>query len=310
MGKKGPAFYAVRRGRQPGVYLTWEECLAQVTEFRGPAFKKFPTEEEAWNFVGPDVKKPPSSGKDAEEQSSDGGRKYPQEGGSKKPGGSSGGAKGSGPNKASTSRATAAASTAAAKSSGKRRADLSSDEDEEPAKRMKATPAQPPLPTTTVVATTELKPQEFLGDVPVVYTDGCCTMNGKHGACAGIGVYWGDDSPLNLSEKLHGRQTNQRAEIVAACRALEQAHSMKLEKLALYTDSKFTINGITKWVKNWKKKGWVLSTGGPVVNKEDFERLDKLNEGIEVSWMYVPGHSGHKGNEAADKLAKCGSKRK
>uniref|UniRef100_S4RD12 Ribonuclease H1 n=1 Tax=Petromyzon marinus TaxID=7757 RepID=S4RD12_PETMA len=287
MGKKGPAFYAVRRGRQPGVYLTWEECLAQVTEFRGPAFKKFPTEEEAWNFVGPD------------------------EGGSKKPGGSSAGAKGSGPNKASTSRAAAAAatSTAAAKSGGKRRADLSSDEDEEPAKRMKATPAQPP-PTTTTVATTELKPQEFLGDVPVVYTDGCCTMNGKHGACAGIGVYWGDDSPLNLSEKLQGRQTNQRAEIIAACRALEQAHSMKLEKLVLYTDSKFTINGITKWVKNWKKKGWVLSTGGPVVNKEDFERLDKLNEGIEVSWMYVPGHSGHKGNEAADKLAKCGSKKK
>lgn len=35
-----------------------------------------------------------------------------------------------------------------------------------------------------------------VGDAVVVYTDGCCTKNGRHGACAGIGVYWGPSHPL------------------------------------------------------------------------------------------------------------------
>ena len=34
------------------------------------------------------------------------------------------------------------------------------------------------------------------GDAVVVYTDGCCSGNGKIGARAGIGVYWGRDHPL------------------------------------------------------------------------------------------------------------------
>ena len=29
----------------------------------------------------------------------------------------------------------------------------------------------------------------------VVYSDGCCFNNGRHGAKAGIGVYWGDGDP-------------------------------------------------------------------------------------------------------------------
>ena len=28
-------------------------------------------------------------------------------------------------------------------------------------------------------------------DQPIVYTDGCCTKNGRQGARAGVGVYWG-----------------------------------------------------------------------------------------------------------------------
>uniref|UniRef100_A0A674EYI1 Ribonuclease H1 n=1 Tax=Salmo trutta TaxID=8032 RepID=A0A674EYI1_SALTR len=111
----------------------------------------------------------------------------------------------------------------------------------------------------------------------------------------------------NVSEPLDGRQTNQRAELQAACKALEQAKEMNIKKLVLYTDSKFTINGVTSWVKNWKLNNWRLNSGGPVINKEDFEKLDMLNEELEVVWLHIPGHAGYLGNEEADRLSRDGA---
>ncbi|TTF11761.1 Ribonuclease H1 [Bagarius yarrelli] len=147
----------------------------------------------------------------------------------------------------------------------------------------------------------------YMGDAVVVYTDGCCSKNGRHGARAGIGVYWGPNHPFNVAERLSGRQTNQRAELQAACKALEQAIDMDIRKLVLYTDSKFTINGITSWVKNWKNNGWRLKTGGAVVNQEDFQKLDELNNELDVKWMHIPGHAGYLGNEEADRLSREGA---
>ncbi len=52
-------YYAVRNGRAPGVYRTWAECQAQVHGYPGAAFKAFPTEKEAADFVaGPLPEKP------------------------------------------------------------------------------------------------------------------------------------------------------------------------------------------------------------------------------------------------------------
>ena len=51
MGKK---YYAVRKGRKTGVFLTWAECQKQVTGFSGAEFKSFGTMEEAREFVNPD----------------------------------------------------------------------------------------------------------------------------------------------------------------------------------------------------------------------------------------------------------------
>ncbi|KAM9053588.1 ribonuclease H1 isoform 2-T4 [Megaptera novaeangliae] len=146
------------------------------------------------------------------------------------------------------------------------------------------------------------------GHSVVVYTDGCCSSNGRRRARAGIGVYWGPGHPLNVGIRLPGRQTNQRAEIHAACKAIEQAKAQNINKLVLYTDSMFTINGITNWVQGWKKSGWRTSTGKEVINKEDFMELDRLVQGMDVQWMHVPGHSGFIGNEEADRLARQGAK--
>ncbi|PSN56821.1 hypothetical protein C0J52_02707 [Blattella germanica] len=56
-----------------------------------------------------------------------------------------------------------------------------------------------------------------------VYTDGACTKNGRVGARAGVGVFFGDGHPLNYSEPVQGRQTNNTAEIQAATCALDLA---------------------------------------------------------------------------------------
>ncbi|ELW62330.1 Ribonuclease H1, partial [Tupaia chinensis] len=156
----------------------------------------------------------------------------------------------------------------------------------------------------------------YMGDFVVVYTDGCCSSNGRRRARAGIGVYWGPGHPLNVGVRLPGRQTNQRAEIHAACKAIEQARAQNISKLVLYTDSMFTINGITNWVPGWKKNGWKTSTGKEVVNREDFAALERLTQGMEIQWastranalMHVPGHAGFIGNEEADRLAREGAK--
>jgi len=45
-------FYAVRKGRQPGVYTTWPSCEEQVRGFPGAVYKAFPTKAQALSFMG------------------------------------------------------------------------------------------------------------------------------------------------------------------------------------------------------------------------------------------------------------------
>lgn len=63
-------------------------------------------------------------------------------------------------------------------------------------------------------------------------------------------------------------------------------------------------------MKNWKERGWRLSSGGPVKNEQDFRKLDRIiadNAQMDIRWKYVPGHSGIRGNERADELAREGA---
>ncbi|XP_022052048.1 ribonuclease H1 isoform X1 [Acanthochromis polyacanthus] len=266
---KGKFFYAVRKGLKPGVYSTWDECKRQVDKFSGPSFKKFASERDAWAFVrGVEPSSAPQVNKVIQSVESDISL-LPKRG----------------PEPLEYIPL------------GKKRC-LSEEEPEQHPKRVKQSESSSSESTEGFT---------YMGDAVVVYTDGCCSANGKSKACAGIGVYWGPGHPLNVAERLEGRQTNQRAEIQAACKALEQAIEKNIKKLVLYTDSKFTINGVTSWVKNWKLNGWRLKSGGQIINKEDFDKLDRLNAQLEVVWIHIPGHAGYRGNEEADRLSREGA---
>ncbi|XP_043074940.1 ribonuclease H1-like [Puntigrus tetrazona] len=273
MGKKGNFFYAVRAGFRPGVYQTWEECKHQVDKFPSAIFKKFASEQDAWAFV-----RSQSAASSFGEQK---GCEY----------------------EVLPSRNVPDASMAVPLGNKRTYEDCDDGDNEGPSYPKRVKLIEVPQPKTAAAAASS-DGFTYMGDAVVVYTDGCCSANGKVGARAGIGVYWGRDHPLNVAERLSGRQTNQRAELQAACKALEQASEKNIKKVVLYTDSKFTINGITSWVKTWKSNGWRLKGGGAIVNKDDFQKLDELNAKLDVVWMHIPGHAGFTGNEEADRLSR------
>lgn len=276
---KGKAFYAVRKGFTPGVYSSWDECKSQVDKFPSAQFKKFGSEKDAWAFVR--------------------------------------GASASAAPEVDPAQSAESAVVALPKRGPEplqyiplgRKRGHQEEEGVEPQPNSKRGKPSGSSASSGSAASSGSNPDGFtyMGDAVVVYTDGCCSANGKKGARAGIGVYWGYNHPLNVAERLQGKQTNQRAEIQAACRALQQARQKNIQKLVVYTDSMFTINGVTKWVKNWKLNNWQLKSGGPVVNKDDFDLLDRLNQQLEVVWMHIPGHMGYSGNEQADRLSREGA---
>lgn len=147
-------------------------------------------------------------------------------------------------------------------------------------------------------------------DCVVVYTDGACSKNGFAGAKAGIGVWWSENHPLNVSKSTARRNTNNSAEIQACTEACNVAAQNGIDKLVIKTDSQFVINCMTKWIKNWKKNNWKTAAGKPVINKEDLLELEKSSQLLKlVKYEYVPGHKGVAGNEGADRLAVLGAEK-
>jgi ribonuclease HI len=74
----------------------------------------------------------------------------------------------------------------------------------------------------------------------------------------------------------------------------------------LYTDSQYLKNGVTEWIKGWKRNGWRTADKKPVKNQDLWLALDAACNGRSVEWRWVRGHSGHPENERADALARAG----
>lgn len=148
----------------------------------------------------------------------------------------------------------------------------------------------------------------------VICTDGACTKNGKHGAKAGVGVYFGEDDARNISTPLEGPvQTNNRAELRAFIHALEFAVDNPTVQVHIESDSSYCIKGYKTWIFSWVSRKWTKSNGGDVMNRDLWQevwdlklRMKEMGVTPVVSW--VRGHNGHEGNEAADRLAVEGAR--
>ncbi|KAK3103528.1 hypothetical protein FSP39_019889 [Pinctada imbricata] len=142
-------------------------------------------------------------------------------------------------------------------------------------------------------------------EFPIIHIDGCCLNNGNGSQSrAGIGVYWGQDHTMNVSEPLKcNKKTNNTAEISAAIRALEQVKEQNLQNVLVKSDSKYVVDGITKWMVKWKTTNWLTNQGTDVENKELWIRLDVLNDQTKPRWQHIPREL----NSMADRLAKEGA---
>ena len=93
-------------------------------------------------------------------------------------------------------------------------------------------------------------------------TDGACSGNPGPGGWGGL-IIFDDNSELEIGGS-EQNTTNNRMELTAAIKTLEKLKTYKLkENFKLRTDSKYVIEGYTKWIINWKKNGWKTSSGKP-----------------------------------------------
>ena len=151
---------------------------------------------------------------------------------------------------------------------------------------------------------TAKKPQ-IVADINI-YCDGACSPNpGKSGT--GIAIYQKEQ----LVELWYGlfepNGTNNTAELNGMLESLKLAENYIFDKqnVQILSDSKYSIDCITKWAKGWKAKGWTRGKGEEIKNLEVikgcFEYYERLKANITIT--HVRGHANIEGNELSDRMA-------
>ena len=131
-----------------------------------------------------------------------------------------------------------------------------------------------------------------------IFTDGACKGNPGPGGWAALLRMGSREKELSGSEP---DTTNNRMELTAAIRALQALTEPC--RVDLYSDSKYVLDGITKWVEGWKRRGWKNASKKPVRNADLWHELIDAAERHDMTWHWVRGHDGHPENERVDRLA-------
>jgi ribonuclease HI len=131
-----------------------------------------------------------------------------------------------------------------------------------------------------------------------IWCDGSCAPNPGPGGWAAIIERDGAREELSGAAP---QSTNNIMEMTAAIEALRRTPANA--RIHVVTDSRYLMDGITRWLPGWKRKGWRKADGQPVLNRALWETLDGLLRSRHVTWAWVAGHSGHPENERCDELA-------
>lgn len=131
-----------------------------------------------------------------------------------------------------------------------------------------------------------------------IFTDGACKGNPGPGGWGALLRMGGHEKELSGGEP---NTTNNRMEMMGAIKALNAL----TEPCAvdLYSDSKYVLDGMTKWIHGWQRNGWVNASKQPVKNADLWRDLIAAANPHRVTWHWVRGHSGHPENERVDALA-------
>jgi ribonuclease HI len=131
-----------------------------------------------------------------------------------------------------------------------------------------------------------------------IATDGACKGNPGPGGWGVLIRMGAREKELSGGEKL---TTNNRMELMAA---IEGLNALKRPcRVTLSTDSRYVMDGLTKWIHGWRMNGWKTADKKPVKNADLWQKLIDAAAPHRVEWVWVKGHAGHPDNERADKLA-------
>ena len=131
-----------------------------------------------------------------------------------------------------------------------------------------------------------------------IFTDGACKGNPGPGGWGAVLRFGTTEKEISGGE---AQTTNNRMEMMAA---IEGLNALKRPcRVTLYTDSKYVMDGITKWVFGWQKNGWKTADKKPVKNAELWQELIDACAPHRIEWHWVKGHSGHPENDRVDALA-------
>jgi ribonuclease HI len=132
-----------------------------------------------------------------------------------------------------------------------------------------------------------------------IFTDGACSGNPGPGGWGAILRAGHHEKELSGGEKA---TTNNRMELTAVIEGLKALK--KKSAVTIHTDSRYVMDGASKWILGWKKKGWKTADKQPVKNEDLWRALDEEMARHQIHWVWVAGHSGHPENERADQLAR------
>lgn len=131
-----------------------------------------------------------------------------------------------------------------------------------------------------------------------IYTDGACSGNPGPGGWAALLMSGENRREISGGE---AATTNNRMELCATIEALKLLKNPC--EVALFTDSKYVLQGYTEWLKGWQKKGWKTADNKPVKNVDLWQALAEIAAPHTIKWQWVKGHSGDKHNDRVDALA-------
>ncbi len=137
-----------------------------------------------------------------------------------------------------------------------------------------------------------------MSELVELFTDGACKGNPGPGGWGTLIRFGEHEKELSGGEKL---TTNNRMELMAAIEGLNAL--TRPCTVILSTDSKYVMDGITKWVHGWQRKNWRTADNKPVKNVELWQALIAAAAPHQIEWKWVKGHSGHPENDRADALA-------
>lgn len=133
-----------------------------------------------------------------------------------------------------------------------------------------------------------------------LFTDGACSGNPGPGGWGALLRYGAHEKELSGGA---AATTNNRMELQAVIEGLRLLKSRCT--VTIHTDSRYVMDGVTKYMANWKRNGWKTADKKPVKNIDLWEQLDAELGQHDAFWIWVKGHAGHAENERVDELARA-----